>query len=402
MKKILILISIMTIMSCKDSVSDGGSSVINRESIKDCSKNDNKAPVFTGSIQLDDKATINKSPEFSFSAATDNCEISHYEVSIGTSLGAQDIIADSDIGNVTSSTIESLNLSYSDVYYLSIKAIDKAGNKSGFISSSSFQVFTPKTLPNLVLWLDASRLDKIKDNENDDANSTDFSGDVKSWLDISESTSAHDFVKEGSGYPQYDVVTRGISFSGNQELMGTVNHPDINTAIVNQRSLSAVFKSSDNISSRQVVYEEGGTTRGINLYIENSQLHCGFWNNTNDGDGTQPYVEVSQNINQDTIYVVTLNFDYSHFVDANSAPGTIECIVNKASAGKVDTTSRLHPHGADIGIGGMNNGSFYGGGSSSGNNFYLDGHVFELLMYNKSHSDSEHDELHEILLKKWQ
>lgn len=402
MKKLILISLIFSLTACKNNVSDGDSSVVDTQPATDCTLTDNQAPVLGGAITFNNEATINKSPEISFDKATDNCELSHYEVSIGTNIGGEQIVSNLNIGDETTYTIESLNLDYSDVYYLSLRAVDKAGNKSSLLSSNSFQVFTPKTLSNMVLWLDASRLDQILDSEGDDANSSSFSGDVKTWNDVSESTSEHHFVKEGAGFPQFDVTDRGISFSGNQELMGTVDHDDINTSVMNQRNLTAVFKTSDELNARQVVYEEGGSVRGINIYIENGQVKCGFWNDTNDGDGKQGFIEVASNISTNTLYVVSMIFDYSHFVDANSAPGTIECVVNKASAGVVDTTSRLHAHSGDIGIGGMNNDSYFSDGDANGDGLYFDGIFYELLMYNKAHTDAEVEKLQNLLLKKWQ
>ena len=401
MNKLILIILVFSLVACKNNVSDGESSVVDTQPATDCTLSDTQAPVLGGSISFSSEATINKSPEIKFNKATDNCELSHYEISIGTNVGGEQVVSKLNIGDETTYTVENLNLNYSDVYYLSLSAVDKAGNKSSLLSSSSFQVFTPKTLPNMVLWLDASRLDQVLDSEGDDANSVNFSGDVKTWNDVSESTSEHHFVKEGQGFPQFDVSDRGISFSGNQELMGTVDHVDINTGLINQRNLTAVFKTSDEINARQVVYEEGGSVRGINIYIENGQVKCGFWNDRNDGDGQQGFVEVASNISSNTLYVVSLIFDYSNFVDASSAPGTIECYVNKASTGVVDTTSRLHAHSGDIGIGGMNNDSYFSDGAANGDGLYFDGIFYELLMYNKAHTDSEVEKLQELLLKKW-
>lgn len=402
MKHLLLLTIIFSLSACKNNVSDGESSVVGNQPVSDCTLTDTQAPVLSGNIVFNNEATINKSPEISFTKATDNCELSHYEVSIGTNVAGEQVVAKLNIGDDTTYTVENLNLDYSQVYHLSLSAVDKAGNRSSLLSSDSFQVFTPKTLPNMVLWLDSSRLDQILDNEDDNANSANFSGDVKTWNDISGSTTDHHFVKEGQGFPQFDVTNRGISFSGNQELMGTVDHVDINTGLVNQRNLTAVFKTSDEVNARQVVFEEGGSVRGLNIYIENGQVKCGFWNDTNDGDGRQGYIEVGANISTNTLYVVSLIFDYSNFVDANSAPGTVECVVNKASAGVVDSTSRLHAHSGDIGIGGMNNDSYFSDGAANGDGLYLDGIFYELLMYNKAHSDAEVTKLQDLLLKKWQ
>lgn len=397
----LSLVTSLAMMSCKNNVSDSSEETRIVQPITDCKDSDDQAPVFSSSIQLKEDSSVFKAPTISFEKATDDCELSHYEMAIGTTSGAQDVLAFTSIGDTTEFQKDGLDLDYSNVYYISLKAVDTAGNKSSQIVSSSFQVFTPKSLSGLVLWLDASQLQSLEDNEGDDGNSSDFSNDIKKWLDISESTAIHNFEKEGSAFPNYDVVERGIRFNGSQELMATADHADINLSVVGQRTLVMSFKTSDNVSSRQVLFEEGGTVRGLNIYIENNELRCGFWNIRNDGDGLQNYIEVKSGITADTKYTVMYKFDYSHFTDANSADGTVECFVNGVSTGSENTTSRLHPHSGDIGLAGMNDGSYFHDGAGNSSGLYFDGVIYEMLLYNTAHSDENLNKLNTVLQSKW-
>jgi len=403
MKYFLIISLLVSLYSCKNSVSENSSLTQGSSTLNDCSLTDGQVPIMNGVISLTNEATTTTTPEISFNSATDNCQLSHYEVALGNSAGSQNVLNYTTIGLSISKTLSNLNLKYSDVYFASVRAVDSAGNVSAVITSNPFQVFTPKSLTGLVLWLDASDLVSIKDNEGDDATSTNFSGDVKNWQDISQSTFSHSFLNKATSFPKFDVVARGMKFNGSQELMSTLDHTDINTSVVGQRTILVNFKTSNNISSRQVIYEEGGTVRGLNIYIDSGKIRCGFWNNTNDGDGIQPYIDVEEGISSDTKYSVIIRYDYSNYNGATGTDRSVECFLNGQTMGVVNTTSRLHAHGGDIGLGGENNDSyFYDGPSSSTTGSFFDGIIFELLMYNQAHTDSEIAKLNSVMQKKWQ
>ena len=53
---------------------------------------------------------------------------------------------------------------------------------------------------------------------------------------------------------------------------------DINNRLVEQRSIALSFRADD-VQRRQVLFEEGGSTRGLHIYIEDEQLFVGGWNN---------------------------------------------------------------------------------------------------------------------------
>ncbi len=66
------------------------------------------------------------------------------------------------------------------------------------------------------------------------------------------------------------------------------------------------------------------------------------------------------------------------------------------------TTSRLHDHGGNIGLGAMNDSSYFHDGSATlGDTFFYRGHIYEFIIYNTAHNSSDLDELYEYQSNKW-
>lgn len=71
-----------------------------------------------------------------WNAATDvNSDISHYEMSVGTSAGDSNSVTWTNVGNLTSYTLNSLSLNSGTMYFVNIRAVNNAGLKSNMISS---------------------------------------------------------------------------------------------------------------------------------------------------------------------------------------------------------------------------------------------------------------------------
>ncbi|MCB0368277.1 MAG: hypothetical protein KDD45_02270, partial [Bdellovibrionales bacterium] len=76
-------------------------------------------------------SSTSSSPLLSWSAAFEaGSGVHHYEVQLGTSSGASDVMGWTNISNVTSKTISGLALTSGVTYYPSLQAIDNAGNTS--------------------------------------------------------------------------------------------------------------------------------------------------------------------------------------------------------------------------------------------------------------------------------
>lgn len=81
-----------------------------------------------------------------FGASDGHSGISGYEVAIGTSAGASNVKAWASVGASTSSAVSGLSLSTNTDYYVSVRAVDGAGNNSSAVSGSAFRYFATPTI----------------------------------------------------------------------------------------------------------------------------------------------------------------------------------------------------------------------------------------------------------------
>ncbi|WP_412469623.1 MULTISPECIES: hypothetical protein [unclassified Halobacteriovorax] len=368
---------------------------------------DNTAPSAVGTPDVSaDDATAASSTTTTWVAATDNCQIDHYEIAIGTNPGFTNIQNWINIGNVTSYKLvsgvdgASFSLNEATNYYISLRAVDGAG-LSITQNSVAFQVFNPATsLPNMVARLDASDLSSILDNTGKIASNGAFNGVVEDWLDISGSANTHNFYQNG-GAPTFDGVDNHVVFNGTNQYLTVANHAELNTATTNQRNITASIETSADITSLQIIYEEGGASRGMNIYIQGGNLYCGFWNINDDGDGSQPFISVSAPIAINTIYHITWVFDYTNYTGAAGPDGDLTCYINGSSIGSTTSTSLLYAHSGAISLGSYLSDSYTHTGSLSGNGGYFNGDVMEFMLFNDPPDAATVNTIHTYLEDKW-
>jgi len=84
-----------------------------------------------------------------------------------------------------------------------------------------------------------------------------------------------------------------VDFTTSSTRVGSANNSDFNTdsnasTQYTNKGLNIAFRTDTDVSTRQVIYEQGGADRGIIVYIENSggtQVFASSWNRTSDGTG---------------------------------------------------------------------------------------------------------------------
>ncbi|NEN23775.1 T9SS type A sorting domain-containing protein [Cryomorpha ignava] len=196
---------------------------------------------------------------------------------------------------------------------------------------------------------------------------------------------------------------KAVSFDGNNTVLrvsGSTSgkSPYINTSgFYDSKSIFFVVKpttvSLSKENTPQVIFEEGGTEKGLNIYLQNKKLYFQAWNTTDDdgedgdlapwGDNNS-YAE-SNELNYDSTYVVSCHY----LNDTSSTPG-LRIFVNGQLQGTYGNApgqkvGRLYVHSDEIGIGGIYNKSRFKDGpdnSSSGKN--LKGEIGEMIYYNES------------------
>ena len=171
-----------------------------------------------------------------------------------------------------------------------------------------------------------------------------------------------------------------LEFDGTNDYLQMADQNDLNKSASTERTYIVVIRTSTDISSRQVIYEEGGATRGINIYIYNRKLYVAGWNRANDGaDAPWDFKGIDSTITPSTEYIITMVYDGS---SDNTTSGRILAYMNGSLMGTANGVGKLYSHGDDIGLGAMNRNSYFENGNGSGTGNYYEGDLATFIQFN--------------------
>ncbi len=157
-----------------------------------------------------------------------------------------------------------------------------------------------------------------------------------------------------------DSTDRAAAFDGDGDRILVPNHPQINSAgPYEQRTIEFWFRADD-VQRKQVLFEEGGWTRGLNAYLQQGRLYLQGWNTANDDSGsTTPWGPffVDTEVESDTTYHVALVLDQPN--------GTLTGYVNGIEIGHVSGVGRFFLHLDRTAIGGVRDYTRFHDGTSS-------------------------------------
>jgi hypothetical protein len=145
-------------------------------------------------------------------------------------------------------------------------------------------------------------------------------------------------------------------------------------------------------AEEQVLFEQGGTTRGLNVYIHENELFVGAWNIANDGDGS-PWpggadvndpanaLFLSTPIQSDTIYHVAMVVDGDP--EAGSFEGTMTGYLNGEVFGAVSGVGIMYAASNNSSIGASTSQTFFVRGNQvAGATYNFLGVIDEVALYN--------------------
>lgn len=166
-------------------------------------------------------------------------------------------------------------------------------------------------------------------------------------------------------------IDTAVAFDGsNHVLIG--DHPLLNTSTRSQRTAEMWFRA-DAIGGRQVVYEEGGGTNGMVIYLDGSTLRARAWSNSTNWSND---LDTSTTVSAGVVYHVVVTLD-------TAASPNLILYLNGAqvdSASKSDTRD-WNAHSDDGAIANQNGTTRYHDGTSSGSNPFT-GVIDEVAIYN--------------------
>jgi hypothetical protein len=262
----------------------------------------------------------------------------------------------------------------------SVSGLDLVAGVTAAVSSD--ECLTPATGPGgykaaLATWLKANA---GVTTATDGSTVTDWQDQ---WIGNHDATT-------GVAAPTYRSTSSRINFNptvdftaGNTSLSIT-NNSDFNTVgPFTKKGINLSFRTSTtDINTRQVLYEQGGNTRGINMYIRNGNLHLTGWNRANDGTGapwnnTGNVTTISTAVTTNTEYIVTLEENGN-----TGTTGTIRGYLNGQSFGIISNVGLLYQHTGGIELGASDGSTQFDDGTNGGTNSYW-GEISELIYCNE-------------------
>lgn len=227
----------------------------------------------------------------------------------------------------------------------------------------------------------------LKANEAADVTTSTDASTVTDWQDhwIGDNDAT-----TGVAAPTYRSTSSAINFNPTVDFTAAstsltiANNTDFNTATsYTNKGINLAFRTSTaDITDRQVLYEQGGNTRGITVYIRNSNLHVSAWNRNSDGTGS-PWnnatniTTVSTSVALDTEYIITLEL-----AGTSGVSGTLTPYLNGASFGSLSSVGLLFADTDGIEFGGSDGSTQYDDGTNSSTNSF-EGEISEFIYCNE-------------------
>ena len=169
-----------------------------------------------------------------------------------------------------------------------------------------------------------------------------------------------------------------VSFDGVNDWLAVTSSDQINLTTQNAKSIGAVFETSTDITTRQVIYEQGGGSRGLALYLDQGNLYFHVW-----GTGTGDYF-LNTPVTPSTSYRVLASF--------NSFTGDIKLTINDVETVSNVGVGVLNKHSGAAGIGRQNGKLKFHDGVTTGN-YPFSGQIADLILYNSELTPVERSSL---------
>ncbi len=174
----------------------------------------------------------------------------------------------------------------------------------------------------------------------------------------------------------YSGGGQSMFFDGVNDQLIIPNSTFINTAAVTERTIELVFNASST-TGRQVLWEEGGGTNALSIYLDGSNIYF----NVRDAGEYGPFT-ISSSITAGETYHAAVTFD-------SVTNDLFTGYLNGAVVGTGITTTDLDGHSGAIGIGFDNGGTYYHDGPTGTTANYFNGFISDVALYNRTLSEDD-------------
>lgn len=176
-----------------------------------------------------------------------------------------------------------------------------------------------------------------------------------------------------------DRGNRYVAFDGDDHI-AVPDAGEINLEIQPQRTIAFWFRATDTAldSRKQVLYEEGGKVRGLNVYIDEDRLYVGGWNRPDEESGWAGTWLSTDKVESDKWHHVAIALDGEANVQADALTGYLDGEVFGRGEG-----SQLWAHSDNIGLGNVSQGTRFHDGSLGHNSGFV-GAIDGFKLYNSA------------------
>lgn len=186
------------------------------------------------------------------------------------------------------------------------------------------------------------------------------------------------------------IAGKALQFNGKDDGIKFPDSADINTGgPYTDRTVAALFNCDDvGIDARkQVIYEEGGATRGLVIYVHDGILYGAGWNRAEyNWNGAWPAAEVKS---KRWYHVGIVIRDAAAKVENDKFEMWLDGKLIAQEKG-----GQLHAHSDDLGIGHLNQNTVYHDGGGGGTNLdWFGGIIDEVLIYGSAFDEADFAEL---------
>lgn len=199
--------------------------------------------------------------------------------------------------------------------------------------------------------------------------------------------SADDGTLRGDAVIVEDAIRgEALSLDGTGDYLDVADSVDLNTSIISQRTIGLWF-NTDDAETRQVLFEEGGGSRGLSIYVDGGQVYVGGWNKPG-GESGWGGTFLSAPIVAGQWHHVVLTLDGGTATTDDAMRGYLDGQLFGSGAG-----SQLWKHSGDVGIGAMDDATVFHDGNRGGDGFGLSGKIDEFRIYDRVLGANEVDQL---------
>ena len=182
------------------------------------------------------------------------------------------------------------------------------------------------------------------------------------------------------------ISRRGVKFDGRGDAIELQSAAAINVGIHQERTISLWFNAdqTSNGNQKQVIYEEGGSSRGLNIYLDDDQLYVGGWNRpANESNWAGTWLKTNK-VSANQWHRVDLVLEGGTKLKSGGLKGYLDG--EQFGAGKA---SQLWSHTAGIGLGSINDSTRFHDSQSPGSGSGFAGAIDEFKIFNSALSASE-------------